>query len=309
MSWAIITHIDSGVIADRPAAAVPGRHFGWWATDTKVLSISDGSAWTDIGPGGGGGAVDSVFGRTGMVVAEAGDYSASDVGADPAGSAASAQAASQPVDATLTALAGLATGADKFPYSTGTDAFSQADLTSAARSLLDDTTVAAMRATLGISAAVGGVEWTVVTKDADTSRASTTTLAADSGGSSPLTATLASGGLYEWEVDLLYVSTAGGGTPDIKLGFGEDTVARGLGSINHYYSTGETPTNATTNYCAPGTAAIGAAGTDTAIRLLLMKGWYVGTGAAAGPWWAQNTSGVNATIVKANSLMRYRRIA
>ncbi len=56
MSWAIITHIDSGPIASRPAAnAVPGRHYGWWATDTKVLSISDGSIWTDIGPGGGTG--------------------------------------------------------------------------------------------------------------------------------------------------------------------------------------------------------------------------------------------------------------
>lgn len=34
----------------------------------------------------------------------------------------------QPVDATLTALAGLATGSNKIPYSTGTDAFSQLDL-------------------------------------------------------------------------------------------------------------------------------------------------------------------------------------
>lgn len=34
----------------------------------------------------------------------------------------------QPLDATLTALAGLATGASKVPYSTGTDVFSQLDL-------------------------------------------------------------------------------------------------------------------------------------------------------------------------------------
>ncbi len=69
MSWAIITHIDSGPIASRPAAnAVPGRHYGWWATDTKVLSISDGSTWTDIGPGGGSGVT---FGTPAVVLGTA----------------------------------------------------------------------------------------------------------------------------------------------------------------------------------------------------------------------------------------------
>lgn len=40
---------------------------------------------------------------------------------------ASAASTYQPLDATLTALAGLATGANKIPYSTGTDVFSQLD--------------------------------------------------------------------------------------------------------------------------------------------------------------------------------------
>ncbi len=65
------------------------------------------------------------------------------------------KAFAQPKDATLTALAGLATGADKFPYSTGTDTFSQADITSAARTVLDDTTVAAMVDTLGGASSTG----------------------------------------------------------------------------------------------------------------------------------------------------------
>lgn len=67
----------------------------------------------------------------------------------------------QAADATLTALAGLATGADKFPYSTGTDAFSQADLTAAARTVLDDANVGAMRATLGgvMTHRTGGVAY------------------------------------------------------------------------------------------------------------------------------------------------------
>lgn len=60
--------------------------------------------------GGGAGAVASVNGQTGVVVLTAGDVSA-----DPAGSAATAQAAaiaaSQPVDSDLTAIAALTTTA------------------------------------------------------------------------------------------------------------------------------------------------------------------------------------------------------
>jgi hypothetical protein len=58
----------------------------------------------------------------------------------------------QDIDATLTALAGLATGANKMAYSTGTDAFSQTDLTSFARSILDDADAATVRSTLGLAA-------------------------------------------------------------------------------------------------------------------------------------------------------------
>ena len=56
----------------------------------------------------------------------------------------------QPLDATLTALAGLATGADKLAYSTGVDTFGETAFTPFARTVLDDADAATVRATLAV---------------------------------------------------------------------------------------------------------------------------------------------------------------
>jgi len=80
--------------------------------DARMTALI-GASYTDLSPtfkaglldaiatgvvdytGGGGGAVDSVFGRTGAVVAQSGDYTASEVGADASGSAAAALTAAE----------------------------------------------------------------------------------------------------------------------------------------------------------------------------------------------------------------------
>ncbi len=63
----------------------------------------------------------------------------------------------QALDATLTALAGLATGANKLPYFTGTDTASQTDLTSVGRDIIGKSTIADILTYLGLGAGAPAV--------------------------------------------------------------------------------------------------------------------------------------------------------
>ena len=64
----------------------------------------------------------------------------------------------QPLDATLTALAGVTVAANELIYATGADSFSVTSLSTYGRSLLDDADAAAARTTLGLG--------TIATQDA-----------------------------------------------------------------------------------------------------------------------------------------------
>ena len=60
--------------------------------------------------------------------------------------------AKQPLDAGLTSIAGLTTAADRMIYTTASDTYAVATLTSAGRALLDDADAAAQLVTLGLTA-------------------------------------------------------------------------------------------------------------------------------------------------------------
>lgn len=83
----------------------------------------------------------------------------------------------QPKDATLTALAGGATGANKLFYWSGVDTVAVADLTAAGRALLDDANAAAQRATLGLGTLA--VKNTVASGDFDAGAVATADMADD----------------------------------------------------------------------------------------------------------------------------------
>ena len=72
-----------------PPTPPNGRVSLWAKSDGTVHALDDAGTDTDLSAAGGGGAVASVFGRTGAVVAVSGDYDAAKVTFSPTGSISS----------------------------------------------------------------------------------------------------------------------------------------------------------------------------------------------------------------------------
>lgn len=204
----------------------------------------------------------------GSNVRVANEQSAGDTAFTPAGTveATNVQAAveeldtdiqgKQPLDATLTALAGVTVAADKLIYATDADAFATTDLTEFARLLLDDADADTARATLGLgSMAVQPASGVSITGG---SIAGIIDLAVADGGTGASTAAEArtnldvpardgTGAVGTWVIDISGQATsAGSALSAIKLsqstGAAPSYAARAWGNFD---GTGTTGTNQT----------------------------------------------------------------
>ena len=112
------------------------------------------------------------------------------------------------------------------------------------------------------------------------------------------------GAVYQIEGLLIY-SNAAGTTPDLKTVWGEDTTIRGFIAA---HGVSNTDSNFT-GYAQTNQTATIILGTVVADRHATIVGHHVGNGGTFRLQWAQNVSNGTATILKAGSYLRYRRVS
>jgi hypothetical protein len=161
--------------------------------------------------------------------------------------------------------------------------------------------------TLGVKWATpagGGDPFTTVTKATDESVASSTTIQNDD----ELLFTATSGAFYEIHAYVVIGCATAATNGNLRATFGEDAVDnRGvLASLYQNTANAITQTNFFTN---TGSAAITVGLSSPPIdRVMYFWGYHRGNGGTFKLVWAQSTSVANATIVRAGSQLRYRRV-
>lgn len=146
-----------------------------------------------------------------------------------------------------------------------------------------------------------GITWTAVVKASDESVASSTVLQDDN----ELFFVTTSGKAYVWELLVIFASPAGAGVPDIQVAFGIDSTYRGgmwFGGLN------VADASVNQGYQGAQLNAPQSFGTAAGDRMCQFRGVIVGTGASAKCQWAQATSNVNPTIVRAGSTLLYSQL-
>lgn len=152
VAFITVRHASSGQIAIR---IIPGNNHLEWMHDVSLVDKTsgdflkyNGTLWVNdqinLGTDTVGNYVASLVAGTGITLT---NDTASEGGTPTIAVTANTY---QPLDAELTAIAELTSAADKLPYFTGSGTASTTDITSAARSILDDTTTGDIRTTLGV---------------------------------------------------------------------------------------------------------------------------------------------------------------
>jgi hypothetical protein len=171
---------------------------------------------------------------------------------------------------------------------------------STARSVLVGDYIAATITAKTLTDAETGA-WTVITKGSDQS-VTTATLTTDTA----LQFATVSGGVYEIELMLIYASPVGGSAPDFKVALGEgDVTSRGVFNYTGWSTSDFATTSAA---LANSGTALASLGTATSNRVARLVGSWVAAGGTFRLSWCQATANANATVLRAGSLLRYRRI-